>query len=297
VEVGGRNLASSTLAAAGAKTTNSTELRERLRAMNIVDLNIVPINRHALMKDIPLINLTNYSYTFDEMVKADLAPYREDRREINGHTTVKIPDPFTSRAIVRNTEEMFGKLLLRPYDEYTQREYFTFIHRLMAGATRLPLGRPKFSSDQIWNKVLLNTTYDQPHDKTVYINARSLVLDNNLEVDANPYYRSAVLSSGISNLFWKSGKTVNVSKLSDITAQALANLGEKRHETHMIRSVDWFVNLQRYLRMYIRKQLSVIDTPVVKSLRILNPSITEYLQNQERDVADAAIDGETFDHA
>ena len=35
---------------------------------NILDLNIVPINVHALRREIPLVNIYNYSYTFDSFV-------------------------------------------------------------------------------------------------------------------------------------------------------------------------------------------------------------------------------------
>jgi hypothetical protein len=39
-----------------------------LTVQNIIDLNIVPINVHALMREIPLANLYNYAYTFDRMI-------------------------------------------------------------------------------------------------------------------------------------------------------------------------------------------------------------------------------------
>ena len=32
-------------------------------------MNIVPINVHALMREVPLVNLLNYSYTFDITVQ------------------------------------------------------------------------------------------------------------------------------------------------------------------------------------------------------------------------------------
>ncbi len=36
---------------------------------NIIDMNVVPINVHALMREIPLVNLYNYSITFDESIR------------------------------------------------------------------------------------------------------------------------------------------------------------------------------------------------------------------------------------
>ena len=42
--------------------------RARVVMVNLVDLNIMPINVHSLMREIPLANLYNYAMTFDTMV-------------------------------------------------------------------------------------------------------------------------------------------------------------------------------------------------------------------------------------
>jgi hypothetical protein len=42
--------------------------RERQIKINIVDLNLVPINVNAMMRDVPLINLSNYAYTCNEII-------------------------------------------------------------------------------------------------------------------------------------------------------------------------------------------------------------------------------------
>lgn len=39
-----------------------------LAVVNVIDMNIIPINVHALMRDVPLANLYNYSYTFDRLL-------------------------------------------------------------------------------------------------------------------------------------------------------------------------------------------------------------------------------------
>lgn len=43
--------------------------RSRARFLNILDLNVMPINIHALMREIPLINIYNYAFTYDSIVK------------------------------------------------------------------------------------------------------------------------------------------------------------------------------------------------------------------------------------
>ena len=41
--------------------------------LNIIDLNVMPINIHALLREVPLINIYNYAATFDDMVKQTFA--------------------------------------------------------------------------------------------------------------------------------------------------------------------------------------------------------------------------------
>ena len=46
--------------------------RQGARIVNLLDLNVSPINVHALAKEIPGIHLYNYAFTFDSMVRADI---------------------------------------------------------------------------------------------------------------------------------------------------------------------------------------------------------------------------------
>ena len=52
-----------------ASTTTFDMSRVNARFLNILDLNIVPLNIHALMREIPLINIYNYAFTYDHIVK------------------------------------------------------------------------------------------------------------------------------------------------------------------------------------------------------------------------------------
>jgi len=42
--------------------------RKRARILNIIDLNVMPINIHALLREVPLINIYNYAAAFDDTV-------------------------------------------------------------------------------------------------------------------------------------------------------------------------------------------------------------------------------------
>ncbi len=43
--------------------------RQKAIILNVIDLNVNPINIHALMREVPLVNIYNYAFTFDNMIK------------------------------------------------------------------------------------------------------------------------------------------------------------------------------------------------------------------------------------
>jgi hypothetical protein len=94
--------------------------RSNARLLNIIDLNIIPINVHALMREIPLINVYNYAFTYDSVIKGEFGD---------------VAKPSTK-------EEMLAKLLLDPY--YISNEVLTLPelqknNAPLAGVPALPL--------------------------------------------------------------------------------------------------------------------------------------------------------------
>lgn len=110
-------------------------------AQNILDLGIVPINIHALMRGIPLANLYNYSYTFDKFVA----------------------ESFVGEDKSRN---MFYQLITDPFHNFTgsYNEIEAQLNDLMTGRI-FPgdMGRPRFLGDQVYNKALLHELYSGSH--------------------------------------------------------------------------------------------------------------------------------------
>lgn len=125
---------------------------------NIIDLNIVPINVHALQREIPLVNIINYSYTCDRMIQDKLMP----QDELPGQNDPNQGRILSESAPVRSTASMLTKMMLYPYASVDAEQYYGYIHRIMAGDSGLELGRPKFISDQLWNKTLFQELYTQP---------------------------------------------------------------------------------------------------------------------------------------
>jgi len=147
---------------ASKKTTHSLELQ------NIVDLNIVPINVHALAREIPLINLYNYAYTFDRLI-VELYYGLGDNATKDIMSKLCMPE-FP----VGSSKDMLVALLLNPYrDLYSGMEsgvvpvnadinmYDKYAKGMLLGQVdNSELGRPKFLSDQIYNKVVFGSVYD-----------------------------------------------------------------------------------------------------------------------------------------
>jgi hypothetical protein len=137
--------------------------RSTARIYNILDMNIVPINVHALQREIPLVNLINYAYTCDRMIQDKLMPDVElpGQGNPNQGRIISVDPNDPDKFQVQSTAGMLTKLLIYPYAQLDDEEYYGYVHRIMAGDSGLELGRPKFISDQLWNKVLFQELYTQ----------------------------------------------------------------------------------------------------------------------------------------
>ncbi len=148
--------------------------RKAARTHNILDLDIVPINVHAFMREIPFINLLNYSYTFDRMVHDFVLPSYE--RNNDPGRFIKPNDQCDS------TRELMVKLLVHPYASLTAgekirgKQYYALLASLFNGNDNLRLGRPKYLSDQLWHKVLLTSS--------TQIANRQSVLDSGAKINS-----------------------------------------------------------------------------------------------------------------
>ena len=132
---------------------------------NIIDMNIMPINVHALMRGIPLAPLYNYAYTFEQLTCLMFGLSIDQMR----------PDPNSAPKPATTTREMFVDLLLDPYMAVDFARYGAssaiygpegangLVWRIFRGDDSLMMGRPKFLSDQVFNKALFGTLYDTPY--------------------------------------------------------------------------------------------------------------------------------------
>lgn len=143
--------------------------REHERIFNIIDMNIIPLNIHALMRDVPLTNTYNYAYTFEQMACLMYGMTMEHVSNAALHGAAVPPDKHRPQT----TREVFLKLLLEPYENTSEKVYGNdalrlgqagYVHRIFRGDNNLGMGRPKFLSDQLFNKALFGSLFPAPYD-------------------------------------------------------------------------------------------------------------------------------------
>ena len=162
---------------------------------NIIDLNVVPINVHALMRSIPLAPTYNYAYSFEKMVCAMF-------RKIRGDVTSRGNGAGNA---FKDTREMFLRLLIDP--GYSPEPGFIGSHtringanglmyRLMRGNDALGLGRPKYISDQIFNKALLGNIYPygQSLDESGVGASQALHMSHMVESDGSGLGQATIMN-------------------------------------------------------------------------------------------------------
>lgn len=305
-------------------------IRKDMRIYNILDTNIVPINFHAMQKELPFSNLFNYSYTFDHFMRdrfgvlfnqknrgsdiygqetrLGLEPYtasnirhtsdgsrkeylRSETDYITGVNTdktaltttaeTKLFDYITGGNLGRNNtrfnyaEDHFVNLLCNPYERnVTLSDYHYNISKIMIGADGISSGRPKYLSDQLWNKVLLNNSYstviDDVNSKSIYANmARKTTGSLSGEIPDSLNYPTDQVNNG-------KKRTTKKSPLDAAHTKRAVVIGYARYNTYIVRSIEWFIQLQRVMRLLMKEYLEWIDGSVVNKLGVTSNAITEY---------------------
>lgn len=106
--------------------------RSKARFLNILDLNVMPINIHALMREIPLINIYNYAFTYDNIVKQTMG------------SKFNVDD---CKAVPVGSTEIITALLLDPY--YVNRKLEPNAVYNAITSDNDVLGKGKYMSDTI----------------------------------------------------------------------------------------------------------------------------------------------------
>jgi hypothetical protein len=130
--------------------------RKQERIKVIIDSNINPINIHALMQDIPLANVYNYAYSFETMAASmyGLIMNKVSHRPQNqGH-----PLKRTVYEFLRLLRDPFADVDFNHFNNHHGKGD-NVLFNIFMGDNSLGMGRPKFLSDQLFNKCLLSNVY------------------------------------------------------------------------------------------------------------------------------------------
>ena len=289
--------------------------KDKLNIINIIDLNVVPINVHALMRDIPLVNLYNYSYTFDRLIVELFYGLNEDFSgtiikhlcdnaldDPGMHSMPGIPEDQSKSESMRSkrptatksTRELFVALLINPYRKiWTDAEY-QFLDAIFRGSGNLPLDRPKFLSDQVHGKLMFRDStelaeYDK--DKTnpfgfnrAYERGPSHTRQLELEkaTDKKKLYYIPNNQKDPNDYKFDENDTKSIT-IDENLKQVLQLIGKLRFNTRFIRNLFFLVNLYRSLRYKLRIDLTYNKNLVVKSHAVIRPDNTEFMLNQTKE--------------
>jgi hypothetical protein len=270
---------------------SSEDARKREQILSILEMNIVPIKAAALMRDIPLANLFNFEYTFEQMAAAFF-----------GEAADQFTDGTITDATTVRTRQMFLRLLANPYldlhttdtanyaegirlygSDMTDLGSAGFVHRIFRGDNDLGLGRPKFLSDQLFNKALFGSTYVRRADFD----------------EAGPG-----VGAGIERGRARRGVTPLTTRLTgeitylDSDAMAAPNgpetavrvldfteeerkgkleaIGRARFDTRLVRNLFFISNVLRLVRAKLSRELTQSRNVVVSSHAAVAAGVTEY---------------------
>lgn len=124
---------------------------------NIVDLNVIPFNVNLLMRDIPLTNIYNYSLAFEKFIGMFIGTQNNSN---TGKLFVKLmKEPYLDLG----TYDIDGDKAANPPTDINKNINLLVLKDIFVGDDSLGMGRPKFLSDQLFNKVLTQSVYSDRH--------------------------------------------------------------------------------------------------------------------------------------
>lgn len=223
--------------------------REKMQIMNIIDMNVNPINLNALRREIPLINMLNYSMTFDAFVKEQL------KKSAPAMTVV-----YHSPPRVASKEDMLLALALDPYrqkiDTAEWDRMFDCYSDNSAGLLGFT-GHDAFAVDQVFRKSLLYSELNKDSNGAPPNERRGL------------FDRRTGTNKPRNDLIDR----IPQSAVNKATLDELGLLGMARHDTTFIRNILFISMCHRMMRARMNKEMTKITFPVVSGPAITSRDI------------------------
>lgn len=271
--------------------------RNEMRSKNIIDMNLTPININALRREMPLMNLYNYSYTFDRMI-CDLLEVGPEIIDTDNFDSVNTYSKDYAEAKYQNegARKFLAWLTIHPYDMASIHYHSSVDSKSAPPTTPLetksgptPIGdgaaAPKGRAPKI-----ANTSAEGGSPSPFFDNElRSIMvgLTNGVQGLGVPKFLAdqlwgKVLLHDLNNnnpLTYNTANSPNAKDkrtLTNNTETALDSwLGYDRFNTRFVRHMFWMVNLQRLLRLKMSRDLMWHTTKITKDIAVLAPGNTE----------------------
>lgn len=173
------------------------------------------------------------------------------------------------------------RMLLRPYGRITHSDEYEYVSDIFRGDTNTPLGRPKFLSDEVFNKSLFGELYPVP------ANYASPSLHGVRGPTRAAQQNSLTFPNSISGRHNDAERISSATALTTVaTAQHLRGLlktiGKLRFDTILVRNLMFIVNAYRTLRLRLRNDLMYNKSIVLNSNAVTREDNTEFILHQTR---------------
>ena len=242
-------------------TASNIPKREQECVDNLVDMNIMPINVHALMRDVPLVNIYNFDMAFCQLSRHLFALRGADERQPSDAASRILFCGLLAEPYKIITNEEFGRPTRGEGGDRLVRTHFSPLRRIFRGDNSLGLGRPKFLSDQLYGKSLFGSLYFG--DKSPDDHPGMLGLDPNFVT--------------LTYLQVKNDEDAVVVKSVRVDDwYALNDVARRRFDLILIRNLFFITNTVRTLRLALNRELTQSRNVVRTSHLAVASGVTEY---------------------
>ena len=226
------------------KQSNTTLDISRINArfLNILDLNIVPLNIHALMREIPLTNIYNYAFTYDHIVKQLF------QKDYDYDITTPV-----------NCNDILLKLFLNPYFIHCDNPIY-LLNALISTNTRTNLMNNKLGKSKYISDILSHALGAGRRLSKFEYSDKSR---NDPTTNQPPYTEHEVSN-------W------DVRLRTILSSSTPPNSIQKRLNNKYFRNLIFLTNLQRLIHYKIKHEVEIINSKVVSDMAITNSQIVNY---------------------
>lgn len=259
---------------------NANRDRDQQRFYNFIDLNMIPFNPNAFMREIPLTHIYNYNYTFNKLIDHILKNNSNSSNLANFAIKRVLDNPY------RMDEVQPAGGAATPL--YNRLETYSV---LVGDHTNEFLGRPKFLSDQIYNKILFGSMYSSnAAGITTRLNNANNYSNNPLApLNARNYYNTTKTIIRNNEVFYPrlDGRSLSIRKVDVRPAFTNANVindeSEGRFNTVIVRNLIFITTLYRVLRAKLNQDLVKKYELITPTSNLVNFDMTEYKETDTQE--------------